>query len=64
VALLMPGPPRTAPPAVRGVAGVQARARVLGTVAGGLGGTFPEVAAAAAEIEHKHGEASGDAEAA
>ena len=41
VALLVPGPSRAAPPAERGFAGVQARAGVLGAVAGGGGGSGP-----------------------
>jgi hypothetical protein len=65
VALLVPGPPRAAPPAGRGFTGVQARAGVLGAVAGGFGGTVPEVTAAAEETERKHGEAqAGEARAA
>jgi hypothetical protein len=41
VALLVPGPPRASSPEGRGLTGVQTRARVLGAVAGGFGGTVP-----------------------
>ena len=57
MALLVPGPPRSAPPAGRVLTGVQARAGVLGALAGGFGGTVPEVTAAAEELERRHGEA-------